>query len=114
LWLKGLANQFVGFIDAIGELDGVHCLMDWKTTSSRYAEAPQGLLGLDPQLICYSWLTRISEVGLVVFVRKQQPEIQYLWSSARNLAVWWQRRSTRSKQLNFPLTAASGSHRTAA
>jgi PD-(D/E)XK nuclease superfamily len=75
------ANQFVGFIDAIGELDGVHCLMDWKTTSSRYAEAPQGLLGLDPQLICYSWLTRISEVGLVVFVRKQQPEIQYLRTS---------------------------------
>jgi hypothetical protein len=75
------ANQFVGFIDAIGELDGVHCLMDWKTTSSRYAEAPQGLLSLDPQLICYSWLTGISEVGLVVFVRKQQPEIQYLRTS---------------------------------
>ena len=75
------ANQFVGFVDAIGELDGVHCLMDWKTTSSRYPEAPQGLLSLDPQLICYSWLTGISEVGLVVFVRKQQPEIQYLRTS---------------------------------
>jgi PD-(D/E)XK nuclease superfamily len=75
------ANQFVGFIDAIGEIDGVHCLMDWKTTASRYPEAPQGLLSLDPQLICYSWLTGISEVGLVVFVRKQQPEIQYLRTS---------------------------------
>ena len=74
-------NQFVGFIDAIGELDGVHCLMDWKTTSSRYPEAPQRLLSLDPQLICYSWLTGIPEVGLVVFVRKQQPEIQYLRTS---------------------------------
>ena len=71
-------NQFVGFIDAIGELDGVHCLLDWKTTSSRYSEVPEGLLSLDPQLICYSWLTGISEAGLVVFVRKQQPEIQYL------------------------------------
>jgi len=72
------ANQFVGFIDAIGELDGVHCLMDWKTTASRYSDAPEGLLSLDPQLICYSWLTGISEAGLVVFVRKLQPEIQYL------------------------------------
>jgi hypothetical protein len=75
------ANQFVAYIDAIGELDGLHCLMDWKTTSSRYAEAPDGLLALDPQLICYSWLTGISEVALVVFVRKQQPEIQYLRTS---------------------------------
>jgi len=75
------ANQFVGFIDAIGTLDAVHCLMDWKTTASRYADVPEGLLSLDPQLICYSWLTGIAEVALVVFVRKQQPEIQYLRTS---------------------------------
>jgi hypothetical protein len=68
-------------MDAIGTLDAVHCLMDWKTTASRYAETPEGLLSLDPQLICYSWLTGIPEVGLVVFVRKQQPEIQYLRTS---------------------------------
>jgi hypothetical protein len=55
--------------------------MDWKTTASRYAEAPEGLLSLDPQLICYSWLTGISEVALVIFVRKQQPEIQCLRTS---------------------------------
>jgi hypothetical protein len=36
------------------------------------------LLSLDPQLICYSWITGISEVALVVFTRKHQPEIQYL------------------------------------
>jgi hypothetical protein len=36
------------------------------------------LLSLDPQLICYSWLTGISEVAFVVFVRKHHPEIQYL------------------------------------
>jgi PD-(D/E)XK nuclease superfamily len=75
------ANQFVGFIDAIGTLDAVHCLMDWKTTVTRYADVPETLLSLDPQLICYSWLTGISEVALVVFVRKQQPEIQYLRTS---------------------------------
>jgi PD-(D/E)XK nuclease superfamily len=72
------ANQFVSYVDAVGELDGVRCLMDWKTTASRYAETPQGLLSLDPQLICYSWITGISEVAFVVFVRKNQPEIQYL------------------------------------
>jgi len=75
------ANQFISYIDAIGELDGVRCVMDWKTTSSRYPDEPTGLLSLDPQLICYSWITGISEVALVVFVRKHQPEIQYLKTS---------------------------------
>ena len=55
--------------------------MDWKTTSSRYPVEPAGLLSLDPQLICYSWITGISDVALVVFVRKHQPEIQYLKTS---------------------------------
>jgi hypothetical protein len=39
---------------------------------------PAGLLALDPQLICYSWITGISEVAEVVFVRKRLVEIQYL------------------------------------
>jgi hypothetical protein len=75
------ASQFVAYIDAIGELDGRRCLIDWKTTASRYPEEPAGLLSLDPQLICYSWMTGISEAALVVFVRKHQPEIQYLKTS---------------------------------
>jgi hypothetical protein len=75
------ANQFVAYVDAIGELDGMQCLIDWKTTSSRYVEAPEGLLSLDPQLLCYSWVTGIPEVGFVVFVRKNHPEIQYLRTS---------------------------------
>jgi hypothetical protein len=74
-------NDFVSYVDAIGELDGVRCLIDWKTTTSRYPEEPAGLLSLDPQLICYSWMTGISEVAFVVFVRKHQPEIQYLRTS---------------------------------
>jgi hypothetical protein len=74
-------NQFVAYIDAIGELDGQHCLMDWKTTTNRYPEEPAGMLTLDQQLICYSWMTGISEVALVVFVRKHHPEIQYLRTS---------------------------------
>jgi PD-(D/E)XK nuclease superfamily len=75
------ANRFISYIEAIGQLDGVRCVMDWKTTSSRYPEEPIGLLSLDPQLICYSWITGISEVALVVFVRKHHPEIQYLKTS---------------------------------
>jgi hypothetical protein len=75
------ANQFVAYIDAVGELDGQRCLMDWKTTGSRYPEEPTGLLSLDPQLICYSWMTGIPDVAFVVFVRKHQPEIQYLRTS---------------------------------
>jgi PD-(D/E)XK nuclease superfamily len=74
-------NKFVSYIDALGTLDGKACLIDWKTTTSRYAEEPQGLLALDPQLICYSWISGISDVAFVAFVRKQQPEIQYLKAS---------------------------------
>jgi|ERR1700722_1067949 len=74
----GEKNDFVAYIDAIGELDGSHCLVEWKTTSSRYPEEPAGLLGLDPQLVCYSWMTGIAEVAQIVFVRKRLVEIQYL------------------------------------
>jgi len=73
--------EFVGYLDAIGEVNGIRCLIDWKTTTSRYPEGPNGLLSLDPQLICYSWISGISEVALVVFVRKHAPEIQYLRTS---------------------------------
>ena len=74
-------SQFVAYIDAVGELDGKKYLIDWKTTSSRYPEGPDGLLSLDPQLVCYSWISGIRDVALVVFVRKHLPEIQYLKTS---------------------------------
>lgn len=74
-------SEFVVYLDAMGEIDGARCLIDWKTTASRYPEGPNGLLSLDPQLICYSWISGISEVALVVFVRKHAPEIQYLRAS---------------------------------
>ena len=70
-------SDFVAHIDAIGKLDGKRRLLEWKTTSSRYPEEPHGLLALDPQLVCYSWVTGISEVAQVVFVRKRLVEIQY-------------------------------------
>src|SRR5437660_9054318 len=71
-------NDFVAYVDAIGRRDGVPCLLEWKTTSSRYPEEPQGLLALDPQLVCYSWITGTSEVAQIVFVRKRLVEVQYL------------------------------------
>jgi hypothetical protein len=52
----GEKNDFVAYIDAIGSLDGKRCLLEWKTSSSRYPEEPDGLLALDPQLVCYSWM----------------------------------------------------------
>ena len=71
-------NDFVAYGDAVGKLDGERCLIEWKITSSRYSEEPDGLLALDPQLVCYSWMTGISEVAQVVFVRKRMVELQYL------------------------------------
>jgi hypothetical protein len=71
-------NEFVAYIDAIGTLDGKRCLLEWKTSSARYSEEPAGVLSLDPQLLCYSWITEISEVAEVVFVRKKMVEVQYL------------------------------------
>ena len=71
-------NDFVAYVDALGKLDGQPCLLEWKTTASRYPEEPPGLLALDPQLLCYSWVTGISEVAQVVFVRKRLVEVQYL------------------------------------
>jgi hypothetical protein len=70
-------NDFVAYVDAIGKLDGKRCLLEWKTTSSRYPEEPHGLLALDPQVVCYSWVTGIAEVAQIVFVRKRLVEIQY-------------------------------------
>ena len=71
-------NEFVAYIDGVGKLDGRRCLLEWKTSSNRYPEEPEGLLALDPQLVCYSWMTGISEVAQVVFVRKRLVEVQYL------------------------------------
>lgn len=71
----------MAYIDAIGQLDGTRCLLEWKTTSCRYPEEPEGLINLDPQLVCYSWITGISDVAEVVFVRKRPIEVQYLYTT---------------------------------
>ncbi len=71
-------NQFVAYIDAMGEMDGTPCVLEWKTSSARYPDEPAGIASLDPQLVCYSWMTGIDEVAQVVFVRKRLVEVQYL------------------------------------
>jgi hypothetical protein len=71
-------NTFVAYVDALGELDNQLCVLEWKTSSARYSEEPAGLTALDPQLVCYSWMTGIEEVAQVVFVRKRTVEVQYL------------------------------------
>jgi CRISPR/Cas system-associated exonuclease Cas4 (RecB family) len=70
--------SFVGYVDAIGELDGQTYILEWKTSSARYPEEPVGIAALDPQLLCYSWMTGIDTVTQVVFVRKRAVEVQYL------------------------------------
>jgi PD-(D/E)XK nuclease superfamily protein len=77
----GIGNEFIAYIDAIGQLDGERSVIDWKTTGVRYPEQPVGLLALDPQLVCYSWITGEPNVGFVVFVRKRLVEVQYLRST---------------------------------
>jgi len=42
------------------------------------------LLALDPQLVCYSWVTGIADVAQVVFVRKRLVEIQYFRTTISN------------------------------
>ena len=71
-------NSFVAFVDAVGELDSTPCVLEWKTSSARYPEEPDGLAALDPQLVCYSWMSGINDVAQVVFVRKRMIEVQYL------------------------------------
>ena len=56
-------------------------MLEWKTTRARYSEQPEGLTSLDFQLVCRSWITGLSEVAIVGFVRKRVPEIQYLAAS---------------------------------
>ena len=38
-------NDFVSYIDAVGNLDGQRCLLEWKTTTARYPEEPRRTAG---------------------------------------------------------------------
>jgi len=76
-------SDFVGYIDAVGWVDGIRCLIEWKTSSQSYPESQPRLLELDPQLVCYSWTAQRQNVCLINFVRKKEPQIQYLHARIR-------------------------------
>jgi hypothetical protein len=71
-------RQFLGVLDGIGVVDGTKAIIEWKTSSMRSPDQPPGIVGLDPQLVCYAWLSGIPRACLVTFVRKRQPEIQII------------------------------------
>lgn len=60
------SNEFIGYVDAIGTTDRQPCLIDWKSSGSAYPAQPNGIVALNPQLVCYSWLTGIAGVALVL------------------------------------------------
>ena len=76
-------RDFLAYIDAIGWVDGIHSLIEWKTSTQAYPESRPRLLELDPQLVCYSWAAQKQDVYLVNFVRKKEPQIQYLHARIR-------------------------------
>ena len=76
-------KHFLAYVDALGYVDVHDCLIEWKTTTQCYPENLGRVLELDPQLVCYSWAAQWQQVCLVNFVRKKQPEIQYLHARIR-------------------------------
>src|SRR5207247_631733 len=112
-------NEFVAFIDAIGQLDGRRSLIEWKTTASRYSEAPDGLLALDPQLVCYSWMTGFQMWRWWFLCASGWWKCNICGprlprSSARNSESWSETRSSGSSRPSFCRTAAFAFHRTPA
>ena len=77
---EGLLRQGIGLLEQFGRDNRIR-VRQWKTTSARYPDQPDGLTSLDLQLVCYSWITGISNVAIVAFVRKRVPGIQYLMAS---------------------------------
>ena len=74
-------NDFVAYIDALGYLDSTRCLIEWKPPAAATRRSPRACWDLNPQLVCYSWVSGMAEVALVAFVRKRLPKIQYLRTS---------------------------------
>jgi hypothetical protein len=107
--IRALPNghDFVAYLDGIGELDGTRSILEWKTTGARYPEQPEGLTSLDLQLTCYSWISGISEVAIIAFVRKRLPEIQYLKATIteeqrREFGLSVERTISQIEDLQFP------------
>jgi hypothetical protein len=114
----GGQNDFVAYVDAIGELDGTRCLLEWKTTASPAIRRSQ--MGCWPWI--RSWSAIPGSLALPTWLRWCLSASGWSRSStsgpssarnnAKNSADWFR---TRSKGLNPPtfcLTAASAFPRT--
>ena len=116
----GDKNDFVAYIDAIGTLDGTRCLLEWKTSSSRYPEEPDGTAGsrsatglllLDDRHLRKSLRSSSSASGWSKFSTCAPPSPT---SSARSSASWSKTRSAGSSPRSSCRTAASAFRRTPA
>ena len=109
-------NDFVAYIDAIGKLDGTRWSLGVEDDQSPATRKGPRVDWPDPQLICYSWISGISDVAIVAFVRKRVPEIQYLMTtiSTTTSRVWAAGRATigQIEAGQFPAHAASAFPRT--
>ena len=61
-------NDFVSYIDAIGQLDGQSCLIDWKTTTSRYSRLP------NPNLSRFVRIAKANDILRKVQTRHEQSQ----------------------------------------
>ncbi len=76
-------NHFVAYVDAIGELDGTRCLLEWKTTAATRKNQP----GCWPWIL--SWFAIPGSQASQTwrrwcFVRKRLVEIQYFRTTISN------------------------------
>ena len=61
--------EFMGYVDILSTLaDGSRCVIDVKTAKTRLSIAP-GMMALDGQLRKYAWLSGITNVGFLNFVK---------------------------------------------
>jgi len=112
-------NDFIAYVDAIGSLDGTRCLLEWKTTSSRYPEEPDGLLALDPQLVLLllddrNFKSHRSFSSASGWSRSSICAPQLAKSNARSSASWSRTRFGESNQHSFCPTLAFAFRKTRA
>ena len=57
-------RDFVGYIDALGWVDGIHCVIEWKTSTLSYPESSPRVLELDPLQLGHRLARRQVEIEL--------------------------------------------------
>ncbi len=105
----GANDDFVAYIDALGELDGIPCVMDWKTTDESLsggarrtsrARSPAHLLLLDQRNLRVACRVCPEELPRSNTSRPRSPT-----SSARTSATWLKQLSS---DRSWPVLSHSG------